>query len=118
VASQLLDNLTVHASYNYLHTTLLNLTAAPKNQYYLGVAWRAHSKLLIDADLRGVGGLYVADGMEYQNYALLNVKLTYTPIALLDIFATLDNLTDTHYTINRGYEMPGFTAMGGFKLRF
>jgi iron complex outermembrane receptor protein len=118
VASQLLDNLTVHASYSYLHTTLLNLTAAPKNQYYLGVAWRAHSKLLIDADLRGVGGLYVADGMEHQNYALLNVKLTYTPIALLDIFATLDNLTDTHYTINRGYEMPGFTAMGGFRLRF
>jgi iron complex outermembrane receptor protein len=31
---------------------------------------------------------------------------------------TLDNLTDKHYTINRGYEMPGFTAMCGFKLKF
>jgi hypothetical protein len=31
---------------------------------------------------------------------------------------TEDNLTDTKYIINRGYEMPGITAMGGYKLKF
>jgi outer membrane receptor protein involved in Fe transport len=34
------------------------------------------------------------------------------------VFATIDNLTDTKYVINRGYEMPGITAMVGFKLKF
>ena len=27
-------------------------------------------------------------------------------------------LTNVHYTINRDYQMPGFTAMGGFKVRW
>lgn len=30
----------------------------------------------------------------------------------------LENITDTRYTINRGYTMPGITAMGGFRLTF
>ncbi len=36
----------------------------------------------------------------------------------LDIFAHLDNITDAKYMINNGYEMPGFTAMCGVKVRF
>ncbi len=46
------------------------------------------------------------------------MKLTYKAMSWLDVFATLDNITNTRYTINEGYEMPGFTAMGGVKLRF
>lgn len=34
------------------------------------------------------------------------------------VFVRLDNIADKSYVINRGYEMPGFTAMGGVKLRF
>lgn len=118
VQSRPLDNLTLNASYSYMHTTLSNLTAAPKNQYFIGAAWRAIPKLLIDVQLRGVGGLYVGTDVENQNYALLNLKATYSPLTWLDVFATIDNLTDTKYVINRGYEMPGITAMGGFKLKF
>ncbi len=110
------DKLTLRATYSYLHTSLDNLTAAPKNQYYLGIGWQALPKLLVDAELRGIGGLYVSDDMEHQDYALLNLKFTYKAFRFLEVFATLDNITDTRYTINRGYEMPGFTAMGGFKL--
>jgi iron complex outermembrane receptor protein len=101
-----------------MHTSLDNLTAAPKNQYFIGAAWRAIPKLLIDVQLRGIGGLYVGTDVENQNYALLNLKATYTPLTWLDLFATIDNLTDTKYIINRGYEMPGITAMVGFKLKF
>jgi iron complex outermembrane receptor protein len=118
VQSQPLDNLTLNASYSYMHTTLSNLTAAPKNQYFIGAAWRAIPELLIDVQLRGVGGLYVGSDVENQNYALLNLKATYSPLTWLDVFATIDNLTDTRYTINQGYEMPGITAMVGFKLKF
>jgi iron complex outermembrane receptor protein len=118
VQSHPLNNLTLNASYSYMHTSLDNLTAAPKNQYFIGAEWRAIPQLLIDVQLRGVGGLYVGTDVEDQNYALLNLKATYSPLTWLDVFATVDNITNTRYTINRGYEMPGITAMGGFKLKF
>ena len=112
------EKLMLWATYSYLHSSLPDLTAAPRNQYYLGAGWDAFPKFHIDAELKGVGGLYVADGMKHQNYALFNMKLTYRPLNQLDLFADFDNITDARYTINRGYEMPGFTVMGGFKFSF
>lgn len=112
------DNVWLTASYSYLHTSLRNLTGAPRNQYFLGVEWRPWNFLNVSADLKGVGGLYVADGISHQNYALLNLRLTWDICSYAAIFTRLENITDARYTINRGYEMPGFTAMGGFRLRF
>lgn len=60
-----IDKLTLRATYSYLHTSLDNLTAAPKNLYYLGIGWQALPKLLVDAELRGIGGLYVSDDVEH-----------------------------------------------------
>ena len=116
--SRPLDKLTLRATYSYLHTSLDNLTAAPKNQYFLGIGWQALPKFHVDAELRGIGGLYVADDIAHQNYTLLNLKFTYKIIRALELFATLDNITNTSYTINHGYEMPGFTGIGGFKFHF
>lgn len=113
-----LDNLWLTATYSYLHTSLRNLVGAPKNQYYLGVEWKPWRFLNVAADLKGVGGLYVADNIEHQNYALLNLKVTWDICRYASVFTRLENITDARYTINRGYEMPGFTAMGGFKVRF
>ncbi len=113
-----LDNLMLFASYSYRHTTLPNLTGAPKNQYYLGAELTLLRKFKIAADMKGVGGLYVSDNVKKQNYALLNLKLTYKTCRYADIFMRLENITDARYTINHGYEMPGITAMGGFKLSF
>lgn len=113
-----LDNLRLYASYSYLHTSLHNLTGAPKNQYYLGGELTLWDRLKIAADLKGTGGLYVADDVKHQSYALLNMKLTYSVCRYADIFTRLENITDARYTINRGYEMPGFTALGGIKVSF
>lgn len=110
------DNLWLFASYSYLHTSLDNLVGAPKNQYYIGAEYTLWNKLKISADVKGVGGLFVADDVKHQNYALLNLKLTYSICRYVDIFTRLENITDARYMINRGYEMPGFTAMGGFKV--
>lgn len=117
-SSHPLDNLRLYASYSYLHTSLHNLTGAPKNQYYLGGELILWDRLKIAADLKGTGSLYVADDVEHQNYALLNMKLTYSVCRYADIFTRLENITDARYTINRGYEMPGFTALGGIKVSF
>ncbi len=113
-----IDVLSLRASYSYMYTSLDNLTAAPKNQYFLGMSWQVLRQLSVDAELKGIGGLYVADGVERQNYALLGLRLTYKPVRCLDIFAHLDNITDAKYMINNGYQMPGFTAMGGVRVRF
>ncbi len=112
-----LDVLQLRASYSYLHTSLSALTAAPKNQYFLGIGWQALRQLSVDAELKGVGGLYVNDNVERQNYALLGLHLTYKPISCLDIFVHFDNITDAKYQINYGYQMPGFTVTGGVKVR-
>lgn len=117
-SSHPLDNLRIYASYSYLHTSLHNLTGAPKNQYYLGGELTLWDRLKIAADLKGTGSLYVADDVKHQNYALLNMKLTYSICRYADIFTRLENITDARYTINRGYEMPGFTALGGIKVSF
>lgn len=113
-----IDALSLRASYSYLYTSLNNLTSAPKNQYFLGIGWQALRQLTLDAELRGIGGLYVAENVEHQNYALLGLRLTYKPWTFMDIFVHFDNVTDAKYMINNGYEMPGFTAMGGVKIRF
>jgi len=112
------EDLLLYASYSYLHTSLDNLVGAPKHQYYLGAQLSLCEKLKIAADLKGVGSLYVSDDMAHQSYALLNLKVTYSLCRYADLFTRLENITDARYTINRGYEMPGFTAMGGFKVRF
>ena len=116
--SQPTDKLNLRASYSYLHTSLNNLTAAPKNQYFLGIGWQALPQLRLDAELKGVGGLYVSDDAEHQSYTLLNLKAAYQVLPTLELFASLNNLTDAKYTINKGYQMPGFNAMGGVKFHF
>lgn len=116
--SRPLDNLRIYASYSYLHTSLRNLTGAPMNQYYLGAELSLWRRLGVSAGVKGVGGLYVSDDMARQNYAVADLKISYKAFSFAEVFVRLDNITDTRYTINRGYEMPGFTAMGGVKFNF
>lgn len=116
--SRPLQSLTLNATYSYLHTSLDNLTGAPRTQYFIGANWQANSWLNVCADLKGVGGLFVSEGMNRQNYALLNMKITAKVCRYVSVFSRLENMTDAHYVINRGYDMPGFTAMGGIKADF
>ncbi len=118
ITSRPLQSLTLRGSYSYLHTSLDNLTAAPNHQYFLGVEWQALALLQVNAELRGVAGLFVAPQIERQNYALLNMKVSYRVVKPLELFLCLNNITNTRYTILRGYTMPGFHAMGGVNVRF
>lgn len=116
VRSHATEGLTLSGSYSFMHTSLDNLTGAPRHQYYIGADWQALKWLNVCADLKGVAGLFVADDVARQNYALFNLKLTGQVCKPLALFVRLENITDARYVINRGYEMPGFTAMGGFRL--
>lgn len=116
VSCRPLNVLMLHASYSYLHTTLNDLTGAPKNQYFLGADWNAFRGFNVSAEMRGVGGLYVAPTVDNQNYITVNLRASYDICRHVGVFVRLDNLTDTSYVINRGYPMPGFTALGGLRL--
>lgn len=111
-----MEALMLRGSYSYMHTSFANLTAAPKNQYYLGIAWQALKRFTVDAEIKGVGGLYVAEGVEHQNYTLLGLRFTYKPVKLLHLFAHFDNIANAKYMINNGYQMPGFNVMAGVKF--
>lgn len=117
VTSQPIDKLWLRASYSYMHSSLKGLTAAPKNQYLIGANWQPLPRFNIDVELKGVGGLYVANEVERQNYALLNLGFTYYVTSYIDLFGHFDNLTNADYMINNGYKMPGITCLGGFKLK-
>ena len=116
-SARVTDNLSLSASYSYLHTSLNNLTGAPRHQYYIGADWKALSWLHVYADVKGVGHLFVHQSYRPQSYALLNFRFDFDVVRYLTLFVRLDNVTDAAYTINRGYRMPGFTAMGGFRLK-
>lgn len=111
------DCLMLSASYSLLHTSLDNLTGAPRNQYFIGADWHVIRQLDLSADLKGVEGLFVDKSMKKQSYALLNLKATFHATPWLDLSCRLENITDARYTINYGYPMPGFTAMGGIKVK-
>ena len=54
--------------------------------------------------------------MKHQSYAVVNLKATYYVCRYADLFVRFENLTDATYVINRGYRMPGFSALGGVKI--
>jgi iron complex outermembrane receptor protein len=121
-SAQAAENLSLRASYSYLHTSLDDLVAAPKNQFYVAVQWLPLSGLTIDASLKAVDGLYVSPEERSEDFMLLGAKISYIALRkadksrLLEFFTTFDNMTDCSYTINRGYKMPGFTFSLGTKL--
>ena len=117
VTSQPIDKLWLRASYSYMYSSLKELTAAPKNQYLIGANWQPLPRFNIDVELKGVGGLYVANEVARENYALLNLGFTYNVTSYIDLFGHFDNLTDADYMINNGYKMPGITCLGGLKLK-
>lgn len=118
LTSQVCQKLALSASYSYLHTSLAGLTGAPRHQYFLGARWHVLERLWVDGQLKGVGSLYVSDGMPRQSYATVDLRVAYRLFHRLDLSVKLDNITDARYQIMRGYEMPGFTAMGGVKFTF
>lgn len=118
LSSHPVDNLILHASYSYLHTTVRDLTGAPRHQYYIGADWQLSKHISLSADLKGTGRLFVDNDVKLQSYALLNARATYTVNKFIAFTLDLENITDTRYEINRGYIMPGITAMGGLKVNF
>ena len=108
----------IQANYSFLHTSLDNLTGAPRHQYFLALDLMPHPKWEIHPQMKGVNSLFVSQDTHLQNYLLLGLKASYNPTEWLQLFVAADNLTNADYCIMKGYEMPGISAQGGFRLSF
>ncbi|MCC8072022.1 MAG: TonB-dependent receptor [Bacteroidales bacterium] len=110
--------LSLRATYSYLHTTLSNLTGAPRNQWFLGASLIPIKGLSIDTSVRYVGSLFVSEGLDRETYAIWDLGVRYRCLSWLELLANLNNLTDARYEIQRGYRMPGFNYSFGLRLSF
>lgn len=108
----------VQANYSFMHTDVDNLTGAPRHQYYLALDLMPHPKWELHPQFKGANRLFVSQDTDLQNFVLLGIKASYSPTKWLQLFVTADNLTNAHYCIMKGYEMPGISAQGGFRLNF
>ena len=71
--------------------------------------------------MQSIFGLYVSNLMKSEDYTLLNGRIAYKigyKKQNITLFVKGENLTNTKYTINEGYPMPGAIAMGGFEFKF
>lgn len=120
VSSHPIRQLNLRATYSVMSTDMdmKYRVGAPKHQYSIAADWNILPQLILNADLMGISELYVAQDVEMQSYALLNLKLTYRALKCLDLFVQGNNITNARYCINKGYTMPGTTATGGFRFTF
>ncbi|MDR2563844.1 MAG: TonB-dependent receptor [Prevotellaceae bacterium] len=101
-------------SYLYMERPLL---AAPKHQIFAGLQGNA-GKFAYMLGGRYVGGLYLRQPSAtveaiIQNYFTINAKISYKPIKQLSLFVKGENLSNTKYSINNGFPMPGTVIFGG-----
>lgn len=116
---QVLRNLRFSTNYSFLHTNK-EIVAAPKHKWFLEglYTWK---NLSITLNMQSIFGLYVSNLMKSEDYTLLNGRIAYkigNKKQNITLFVKGENLTNTKYTINEGYPMPGAIAMGGFDFKF
>lgn len=115
------DMWTVITNYSFLDTSK-KLLAAPKHKLFAAVHFNFKNFGVI-IDNETILGLYrsvSADAEDY-DYSLLNASVSYKfifPYLQVEPYVGFNNITDTQYSINEGFPMPGFTVKGGVKVRF
>ena len=113
-------NLSINLTYGYINMKT-PVYATPKNHLFLSASYR-WNKLQFTVSVQQVNHLNtVADPSltpYFQNYTLLNSKISFQIWKYAEIFASADNLLDQKYETNRYYPMPGITFFGGVNFKF
>ncbi|GHV27571.1 hypothetical protein FACS1894176_09610 [Bacteroidia bacterium] len=128
VTYQALPTLKLSGNYSYLHSDI-KIPAAPKHKAFVSANW-AIDKCTISPSVQYINDLYLAEYNDrgipaeaiipesYENYALLNCKVTYQATPWINLFVNGENLTNTSYQMYNGYQMPGVVVLGGFDVKF
>ena len=125
---QILPTLRLSGNYSYLLSDI-KIPAAPKHKAFLQARWKI-GKFLFIPSMQSINGLYLSAytpksvpsefhiAESYQNYTLLNCKITYEATPQLQFFIHGENLTGATYQIYSGYPMPNTVVLAGFDVKF
>lgn len=118
---QILDNLSFHTNYSFLHQSD-PIAGAPKHKFYAGTTY-SPGRFTFNLALQSIFGLYTDEACtKKEDYTVMNAKVSYhfgpTKEKGMNLFVKGENLTATRYTINDGFPMPKATVMGGIDIAF
>lgn len=112
-------NLSLNMTYSYIH--LKNpVYATPKNHLFLSGSYKLN-KMIVSLSIQNINHLNtISNGSapHYENYTLLNAKVSYNICKYVELYVSGDNLLDQKYETLRYYTMPGATFFGGINLKF
>lgn len=115
-----LKNWNFGTNYSYLHMNK-PLVGAPEHKLFGEIDYTP-GKWSFTLNAQSIFNLYVTTKpIEKENYTLLNARVAYrfgNDKRNITLFVKGENLTNTSYTINEGFPMPGIIAMGGIDVRF
>jgi outer membrane cobalamin receptor len=114
-----LKNLSMNITYCYIDMER-PVYATPRSHLFLSGSYQ-WNKLHFSASVQQIFHLNTIDNPNvspyFENYTLLESKISYRIWKFAEIFASGNNLLDQHYETNRYYTMPGVTFFGGINLK-
>lgn len=120
--AQLTKRLRLSVNYSFLHTSR-DIEAAPKHKAFADLVFTP-GRFTVDLNTQAIFGLLLKSSsgeFQSEDYALLNARVAYRfgeDKRNLQLFVKGENLTNTSYSINAGYPMPGIVVMGGVEVKF
>jgi iron complex outermembrane receptor protein len=122
VAYQPLHYLHLHGNYSFLYMPKDKRVAyAPEQMVSFSASYVGLKKWHFNADCRYVKDVYSKVGKNKEDnakssYGLLDARVSYRPLRMVEVFVKGENLTDKDYEILTDYPMPGITVMAGINL--
>lgn len=118
-SGNIIENVGWHLGYSYLDMKKPQL-ASPENQTLAGIDWKK-GKFVFRLDGTMIGRLYTvlpSEGVsgKTQSYTVLNARVSYKPVKMVEIYLSGRNLLDEDYQILNGYPMPGINFMTGISF--
>jgi len=115
--SNLSESLGFNLTYSYINMKS-PVYATPKHHLFLSGNYHMN-KWLLTTNIQYVNHLDTdpSSKISYQNYVLLNFKISYKIWKYAELFITAENILNQEYENNRYYSMPGVTVFGGLKIK-
>lgn len=112
-------NLDLSITYSFINMKI-PVYATPKHNLFSSCRY-TWKKLSATASIQYINGLDSDPSVtkiSFQNYTLLNTKLSYKLKKYAEIFASVENVLNQEYENVKYYTMPGTTVFGGLNLKF
>ncbi|MBN1462981.1 MAG: TonB-dependent receptor [Paludibacteraceae bacterium] len=117
--ARVVKNLDFSLTYSYIDMKT-PVYGTPKHNLFssVGYTWKKISATVSAQYINNLDTDPSVAKVNYENYTLLNAKLSYRPWKYVEVFASTENLLNEIYENVRYYTMPGITVFGGINLKF